>query len=317
MSERVWVEIVVPLVRSNGVLIGAIWLWLLIGSLVAGWVVWRARLLRRPRGWPLGLMALLLPVAGILWLRAHRPSWAVQTPFGTAEPVGEALPPLRPPNRILLAALLGGLVPTLGQWAHRRVARALFLELMLSFAAFFIAAHLLAIERTWEVPKELLPESRRDESVVVQFRVPRPFYLLMLTEAALFLLFAYVDTVRLNDAFAKERVDQLPPIRRAYYRLRIERPESEPEERIVTRPSLTIGSDPQCGILVKGEAILPRHLDVYVHQEGEGRASLAFRCLDEERQALHNGTAAARGTLLPGDVLELGSVRLTFLPLCE
>lgn len=321
------VEFVKPFVMGHLRVIVAVWGYLLVGSLLASGVVWgrRRRGVGTGRLW--GWLTQLAPPLGILHLFAGRAPAPLKSPFGEVRALGPDGGPLprgavsgirlrrTPPFRMLLASLLGGAVPGLGQLAHLRPARTLVLWALTGFALFFISAHQLGIERTWAIPDRILPAGRRGQDASANFRVPGYFYVMMLVEAGAFLLWSFLDVVSLNDAYAERRARGGEGARRLFYTLVVDRPGSDSQRFGAEKESIAVGTAAGCDHVVDGEGVLREHVLFYIHHVDVSTLTVQFRCLGEDATIRHNATPAREGPLRPGDTIQVGDTSFRFLPI--
>jgi hypothetical protein len=321
------VDFVEPFVMTHLVLVGAVWAYVLVGSLAAGGVVWSRRRSGRPRARLWGSVAQLAPPLGLLLAIGRRAPAPLRSPFGEVrvlDAAGKMLPKgsvsavrLRrfPPAREFFASLLGGLIPGGGQVVHLRIGRAIVVWSFVAFALTFISAHRLGIERTWGIPDALLPASRQGQDATANFRVPGYFYIMMLVELAAFVLWSLLDTVGLNAAHAEKHARRGEGARRVFYTLVVDRPGADSERCRAERESIAVGSAAVSDHIVAGEGVAAEHVLFYIHHVDVSALTLQFRCLTEDTTVTHNGAASHDGVLRPGDTVQVGDTSFRFLPL--
>ena len=82
------------------------------------------------------------------------------------------------------------------------------------------------------------------------------------------------------------------------------------EQRLATQASLSIGSAPNRDIAVNDDGVLQEHVVIYLHRLDDHSGEIRFRCPHDDASVVHNGEPAHTGVLNPGDVIEVGTVRL-------
>jgi hypothetical protein len=186
--------------------------------------------------------------------------------------------------------------------------------LLIGVALTLFAFQRADVHRKWEVPPQLLPESRRGETVTVNFRVPAWLGRVALIELGVLIPLVYFDALALAEPEVQKRARRRFAAK-AYYRLRVERSPRDPEEFDVSSESLTVGSAEDCDLVVPDEGVRPHHATFYVHH-GKGREwSLWVRCFGEGERVRVNGVETDESELRPNDRVEVGGSVFTFLPL--
>lgn len=291
-----------------GVLGGWVYLWSGFGLAVAA--LWRAqgRGSLRARQWAWGVQS--LPIVGGIYLLLCPPRKKVlRSAFG----VVERLPPEKRPFRLGWGLSLAGVVPGGAHLLLGRPGRAVAYWLLMGLAATLWTLQRADVRGSWKVPHELLPASRRNETVTVNFRVPGWLGKAMLVELGLLVPLTYFEALSLASAAIQKHTRRAFRAA-AFYRLRVERPGAEPQESPVDRESLFIGSAESCDVVVPDAGVAACHASFYVHLRDD-TWSVWVRCLEDDNSVLLNGLATHQAPLHPGDRVTLGKTTFSFLPL--
>jgi hypothetical protein len=331
---RLWL-VVRPFAAEHTGAIAGVWAYLIAGGVLASWVLWDAhqRGSHHTRSWAWATQ--FFPPMILLYLVLRYEERPLTTAFGEARyttPQGDLLPsgtrpPLvspqgRPPH-LWLVLVLTALLPGLGQVALGRWKRAIVLWCLMAFSASFVVLYLLGIRGAWSVSEALVPRTTGATTVTLHFEVPAYLFWLMLGELAAVFLWAYADCI----AIADEKIHLLPHRKeppQALFNVRVYRPAGEPETVRVEKPSILVGSDAGCDVVVEGAA--RRHLSIYLQHLHHVPHHLFEQVHHDVIHARHcdagatfrlNGADVQEGDLEPGSVIEVGGERLEFAPLVD
>jgi hypothetical protein len=297
--------------HARWVLLG--WAHLFVGFGLAVVVLWDANLRRSRHARMWAWMTQLSPFFALAYLLFRPRERPLRSPFGVValEPVDG---PKRRPIRFWTGLQLAGIVPGLGHVVIGRPFRAVGYWLLMTIALTLFAFQRADVRRSWDVPKQYLPENRKDETVTVNFRVPPWLGTAMLVELGILIPLVYFDALSLAGQDVREH-SRRRLVAKAYYRIRLERPDVAPDEFDVDKESLTVGSDAHCDFVVPDEGVQAHHATFYVHHNRRHELSVWVRCFDEDGRVRLNDAETHESELRPDDRIVVGSSAFTFLPL--